>query len=154
MDLNVDEHGLSHPDNTADTATPKLIAKLVSPSTPKSLEDLGTRWQHLSDFQDYLANGLQAVTNSLTRYDNKMDVARKKGLETAIELLEVYETVMANFEIKKWDMYRNVLDKCVPSREVLAAIKAEKEHESARRKIEDDRKRKVEEDKSEESGSR
>jgi hypothetical protein len=103
---------------------------------PQSLEDLGTRWRHIADFQDYIADGLDAVTQILNKYPKPenipaIDAARKKGLESALALIEVYQMKMAKFEQKKWDL-NNVLDKCVPSREVLAQIKADKEHERAR----------------------
>ena len=132
QDRSVDENGLSHPTEN----TPRLVATIVSPLKPQSLEDLGTRWRHIADFQDYIADGLDAVTQILNKYPKPenipaIDAARKKGLESALALIEVYQMKMAKFEQKKWDL-NNVLDKCVPSREVLAQIKADKEHERAR----------------------
>jgi hypothetical protein len=66
-------------------------------------------------------------------------------LEKALELVEVYQMKLAEYESKKWDLYNKVLDKCVPSREVIAQIKADKEHEAAKRKIEHEQKEKSEE---------
>ncbi len=147
-----DEYGLSHPDNpTQYTATgevqteiQKRDAKYAIPAK-KKLEDEGTRYQHIADFQDYLADGLQATINSLSRYNNESDILRKLYLEKALELVEVYQMKLAEYESKKWDLYNKVLDKCVPSREVIAQIKADKEHEAAKRKIEHEQKEKSEE---------
>ena len=135
----MDEHGLNHPESKTEENLGKEIIKYVSP-VKKSLEDVLTRWQALADFQDYIANGLDVITTTLAKYDNPanipaVDAARKKGLEHALKLIEVYQMQMAGFEQKKWDL-NNLLDKCVPSRETRALIKAEKEHEWERQRIE------------------
>ena len=135
----MDEHGLNHPESKTEENLGKEIIKYVSP-VKKSLEDVLTRWQALADFQDYIANGLDAITTTLAKYDNPanipaVDAARKKGLEHALKLIEVYQMQMAGFEQKKWDL-NNLLDKCVPSKDTLALIKAEKEHEAARQRVE------------------
>jgi hypothetical protein len=120
------EEGLAHP-------------KTESAPIKKSLEDVGTRWRHIADFQDYLADGLQAVTTTLQRYDNSIDAERKKTLEGALKLIEAYQMQMAGYESKKWDL-NNILDKCVPSRETIAEIREIKEHEAERAKLEKKRK--------------
>ena len=139
QDRTVDEHGLNHPEPKTEENLGKEIIKYVSP-VKKSLEDVLTRWQSLADFQDYIANGLDVITTTLAKYDNPanipaVDAARKKGLEHALKLIEVYQMQMAGFEQKKWDL-NNLLDKCVPPRDTLALIKAEKEHEAARHRVE------------------
>jgi hypothetical protein len=139
QDRTVDEHGLNHPEPKTEENLGKEIIKYVSP-VKKSLEDVLTRWQALADFQDYIANGLDVMTTTLANYDNPanipaVDAARKKGLEHALKLIEVYQMQMAGFEQKKWDL-NNILDKCVPSRDTLALIKAEKEHEMERQRVE------------------
>src|ERR1035437_7099972 len=60
-------------------------------STKKTLDDMGTRFGHLADFQDYLSDGLVVVGNSLARYKNESDVERQKSLEAAVALLKVYQ---------------------------------------------------------------
>lgn len=147
IDEAVDEYGLSHPENPTEDSTPKKIVLVERPPVKKSLEDIGTRWQFLADFQDHIADGIHAVNLSLQRYDNPNDVLRKRNLEMSLRLVEVYQMQMAGYEQKKWDL-NSMLDKCAPSREVLAQIRAEKEHEVARRQVEHERKRKTDGDKS------
>ena len=92
------------------------------PPVKKSLDDEGTRFQHVSDFIDYLNDGLEAVTNSLTRYTNATDILRKENLESALKLAHVYRNQLANMDGQKWDL-NNLLDKCVPERGVLEGIR-------------------------------
>lgn len=91
----------------------------------KLLEDVGTRFGHLNDFTDYLSEGLIAVTNSLARYDNESDRARKIKLEGALAFLRIYQEQMSNYSGQKW-AFNKVLDGCAPSKETLNAIKADR----------------------------
>ena len=94
-------------------------------ATKKHLEDVGPRFQHLADFQDYLADGLVAVTNSLSRYQNDVDFKRKASLEGALNFVRVYQEQLADFTKQKW-AFNKMLDECVPTREVMSAIKADR----------------------------
>jgi hypothetical protein len=91
----------------------------------KLLEDVGTRFGHLNDFTDYLSEGLIAVTNSLARYDNESDRARKIKLEGALAFLRIYQEQMANYSGQKW-AFNKRLDECAPTRATLNAIKADR----------------------------
>jgi len=88
----------------------------------KLLTDTSTRFDHINDLLDYLNDGLVAVENSLERYDNVKDAQRKKRLEGAIALVNIYRDQLANLDGHKWDL-NNLLDKCVPERGVLEAIR-------------------------------
>lgn len=92
---------------------------------PKMMNDLGTRFHHLADLQDYLTDGLIAVTNSLARYANDADQKRKEGLEGAIKLLNVYQNTLAQYDRQKFE-FNQTLDECAPSKAVLDAIKSDR----------------------------
>jgi hypothetical protein len=96
-----------------------------TPSVPKMLNDLGTRFRMLNDFQDYLGDGLVAVQNSLARYDNESDQKRKDSLEGALKLLNVYMGNLAQYDQHKFELNK-LLDEHVPSKAVMDAIKAER----------------------------
>ena len=91
----------------------------------KSLEEEGTRFAHLNDLIDYLGDGLIAVNNSLARYKNESDAARKTKLEGALALIQGYQEQMANYSGQKW-AFNNMLDDCAPTRATLNAIKADR----------------------------
>jgi hypothetical protein len=91
----------------------------------KTLDDTGTRFGHLADFQDYLSDGLVVVTNSLERYANDTDKERKKSLESSLTLLKNYLNTLAQYEQQKWK-FNALLDANVPTRMVLDAIKSDK----------------------------
>ena len=110
-----EKHGVTHPVGA--------VREYVEP-TKRKPEDVGTRFQHLADFQDYLSDGLLAVTNSLDRYKNDSDEVRKKNLESTLKLLSVYQERLADLDEKKWDL-NNMLDKCAPARGVLESIREE-----------------------------
>jgi hypothetical protein len=98
------------------------LGNAYTPPEKKSLTDVGTRFIHLGDLLDYLNDGLVAVENSLERYDNVKDTQRKKRLEGAVSLVNIYRDQMANIDGHKWDL-NNLLDKCVPGRGVLEGIR-------------------------------
>src|ERR1035437_2992339 len=87
--------------------------------TKKTLDDTGTRFGHLADFQDYLSDGLVVVGNSLARYKNDADVERQKSLEAAVALLKVYQYNMVGYDSQKWG-FNKMLDACAPSAATLA----------------------------------
>jgi len=89
------------------------------------LTDVGTRFQHLADFQDHLAEGLDVVTTTLKKYPNDNDAARKKNLEMCLKFLAIYQQQLAQMEQSKWDL-NNLLDKCVPERGVLEGVRRER----------------------------
>jgi len=138
------EHGLNHPEATP---APKTAIVYVAPAK-KALDNVLTRWQAIADFQDYIAEGLQVVMESNARYDSNnippTAAQYQKTLQGALKLIEVYQMQMAGYEQKKWDLGR-VVDTCKPTRAALDKIKADKEHEAAKRKIEHERKEKSEE---------
>ena len=90
----------------------------------KSLEDTGTRFDHLNDLIDYLSDGLVAVTASLDRYKNETDSERKSKLEAALALLRVYQEQMAGYAGNKHSFHK-MLDDCSPSKETLTQIREE-----------------------------
>ncbi len=107
--------------NMSEDYTPGPV---YAPPTKKLLTDTGTRFDHLNDLLDYFGEGLLAVTNSLLRHDNESDELRKKRLENTITLIQIYRDQLANVDGQKWD-FNNMLDKCVPERGVLEAIRKE-----------------------------
>jgi len=88
----------------------------------KLLTDTGTRFVHLGDLLDYLNDGLVAVTNTLEKYASEKDALRKKRLEGAISLINIYRDQLSNIDGYKWDLNK-VLDQCVPERGVLESIR-------------------------------
>src|SRR5271166_5499319 len=90
----------------------------------KSMDDTGTRFQFLSDFQDYLSDGLLAVNNSLARYNNDTDAVRKKSLESALSLLNAYQERLSGMERDGYAL-NNLLDSCAPDKKIIAAIREE-----------------------------
>ena len=127
----IDENGLRHP-KPETQVVPYDYKNYVAPE--KKLEDVGTRFQHISNFQEHIEAGLIAVTNSLAKYANETDVIRKAKLEACLAFIKAYQESLAGYESKKWD-FKRMIDACEPSRTVIAAIKAEKEHERAKRAI-------------------
>lgn len=91
----------------------------------KKLEDVNTRFQHLSDLQDYLGDGLLAVQNSIARYSNPTDVTRKTQLEGALLFLDAYEKQMANYDGEK-PTFNKMLDENSPSKVTLDEIKSDR----------------------------
>jgi hypothetical protein len=93
----------------------------------KLLEDAGTRFEHLADFQDFLSDGLVAVENSLSRYKNDADIERQKNLAAALTLLKAYQYNLAQYDRKKFD-FNTMLDlpECTASKEVLNEIKSDR----------------------------
>ena len=102
---------------------PKMVEYVQT--SVKTMNDQGTRFIHLAEFQDYLSDGLVAVTNSLTRYANGADIARQKSLEAALELLKIYQYSLSGYDRKKFD-FNQMLDANVPSKAVLDEIKKER----------------------------
>jgi hypothetical protein len=98
------------------------LGNAYTPPEKKLLTDVGTRFLHVGDLLDYLNGGLIAVENSLERFENGKDRERKKRLEGAISLINVYRDQIANIDGHKWDL-NNLLDKCVPERGVLEGIR-------------------------------
>jgi len=92
------------------------------PPAKRLLTDRGTRFNHLNDLLDFLNDGLVAVTNSLSRYENTNDELRKKRLESAVAFVTIYRDQIANIDGYKWNL-NNTLDKCVPERGVLEGIR-------------------------------
>jgi hypothetical protein len=97
----------------------------VPPAKKKKLEDVGTRFDHINDFSEYLEAGLTAVTNTLALYPNTKDMLRKANLEAAIILLKVYRDNLADRDATKWE-FNNMLDRCVPPRGVLEQIRKDR----------------------------
>src|ERR1035438_4542246 len=95
----------------------------AGPEKKKLLTDVGTRFQFLGDLQDYLGEGLTAVTKSLARYANDSDKVRKTSLEAALTLVGIYQK-----QLSGWDREQNelnhILDACTPKQLVLDEIKA------------------------------
>ncbi len=154
QDRTVDDNGLSHPGPAESSpkipmvpTVPTVYINYVEPK--KFLEDEGTRFRHIADFQEYISSGIEAVTNSIKKYKNENDLIRLVKLEACLKFVEIYMETLSGFDNKKWDL-NNLLDKCVPSRDVLSQIKADKEHEIARGKAEHERNK----TKDKESGSR
>lgn len=98
------------------------LGPVYVPPERKLLTDVGTRLDHINDFIDFLNDGLAAVTNSLARYENANDELRKKRLEGALSLINIYRDQLANIEGSKWAL-NNLLDMCVPERGVLENIR-------------------------------
>ena len=99
-----------------DTYTKKPVAR------PK-LEDIGTRFQHLADFQEYVAMGVDVVEKSLARHDNEADVNKKRGLEAAMVYLQAYQEQLANYDGLKWKLHE-VLDSCPPDENIIEEIRS------------------------------
>lgn len=96
----------------------------------KKLEDRGTRFEHLADFQDYVGEGLLAVTNSFRTYKNDSDKIKLVQMESVMRFIQKYQELLAldkdgrNYSGQQFDMNR-LLDANVPTKEVLAAIRTE-----------------------------
>lgn len=58
------------------------------PKPTRKLDDVGTRLDFYQELVDIWGDGLDAVTNSLARFANDTDMARKRSLENAIYLLQ------------------------------------------------------------------
>jgi hypothetical protein len=101
------------------------LGPVYVPPEKRLLTDTGTRFEHLNDLIDYLADGLVAVTNSLARYANPNDDLRKKRLEGALSLIITYRDQLANIDGSKWAL-NNLLDKCVPERGVIEGIRKDR----------------------------
>lgn len=111
----------------------------VTVPSKKDLMDTGTRFQHLADFQDYLADGLQAVNCSLARYSNDTDEVRKRNLESAMKLLSIYQNNLAEMDKNKWDFNR-MLDENAPTKEALNAIRIDEASVAETKKADEIRK--------------
>ena len=94
-------------------------------TVPKMMNDLGTRFRHIADFQEYLSEGLVAVTHSLGRYKNDSDLDRQKSLESALKLLNAYQNNLAEYDRQKFD-FNQMLDECAPSKKVIDEIKSDR----------------------------
>ena len=103
----------------------KTVDEKYSIPEKKSLNDVGSRFMHLAELQDYFEDGLIAVCMSLSRYQNDIDLKRKVRLEGAILLLKIYEEQLAGYATQKW-AFNKLLDECVPTKEALSAIKADR----------------------------
>ncbi len=109
----------------AEEAVVKDAIPAYTPPAKKMLTDIGTRFNHLNDLLDYLDEGVIAVTNSLKRYKNESDETRLKRLESAIILIQIYQSQMANWDNEKWS-FNKMLDNCVPELGVLESIRKER----------------------------
>jgi hypothetical protein len=100
------------------------------PVRKKKLEDEGTRFEHLGDFQEHIATGILAMTNVVKTYNNPANQSRKEQLETVLRFIAAYQESLAldkdgrNYAGQRFDMNR-LIDANVPTKEILAAIRAE-----------------------------
>ncbi len=118
------------------------------PVRKKKLEDEGTRFEHLGDFQDYIGTGLFVMTN-LVKTNNHPDYRlRKMQLETVLRTINEYQESLAldkngrNYAGQRFDQNR-LIDANQPTKEILAAIRAEinaKPKVTVNKKKEDDEK--------------
>ena len=95
----------------------------AGPEKKKLLTDIGTRFQFLGDLQDYLGDGLAAVTASLARYANDSDQIRKTSLEATLTLVGIYQKQLAGWDHERCEL-NHVLDACTPKQLVMDEIKA------------------------------
>ncbi len=96
----------------------------------KKLEDQGSRFQHLADFQDYIGDGLLVVNNSFRSHANAADKMRGAQLEIVLRFTTAYQESLAldktgrNYTAQKFDINR-LIDSNQPSKETLATIRTE-----------------------------
>jgi hypothetical protein len=96
----------------------------------KKLEDQGSRFQHLADFQDYIGDGLLVVNNSYSAHKNAADKMRGAQLEIVLRFTTAYQESLAldktgrNYMAQKFDINR-LIDSNQPSKETLATIRTE-----------------------------
>jgi hypothetical protein len=108
---------------------------VYTPSKKKLLEDVDTRFNHLGDLIEWLNEGIEAVQNSLSRYNNKNDEVRLAGLQNTLTFVYTYRDVLANVDAEKWGL-NQMLDQCAPDKSILEQIRRERiqkqDHEDAK----------------------
>jgi fructose-bisphosphate aldolase class 1 len=107
-----------------------------STKAEQKLEDIGTRFNHLNDFLDFLTDGVLSVSNSLARYANDTDTRRLANLKAAVVLMEAYQNKLAKVEFYKWD-FNKQLDECKSDQVVIAQIRQERIDKAKQAKAED-----------------
>lgn len=83
-----------------------MIEKFEKPAY--KLEDVGTRYQHLTELQDIWAQGVEALKQSYNRYPNPKDQLQLAQVEAALKLLKIHQEQLANWERKKWALEEEI----------------------------------------------
>jgi hypothetical protein len=68
----------------------------------KTLQDVGTRWEHLSDLLDNWSIGVEVVRQSYARYPNDKDKLRLAQLEAAVKIIKMETDRLAEYDQKQW----------------------------------------------------
>lgn len=63
----------------------------------KTLEDVGTRYQHLTDLRDLWADGIQTLSNIKPQWRSEADTILRKNLELALEMLDKQFEVLSRY---------------------------------------------------------
>jgi len=76
----------------------------------KTLEDVGTRYEHLADLRDVWQNGIETIARIKPEYRSVGDELLVKNLTLAIELVEKQLDVMSKFDLKQYDLRKMMAD--------------------------------------------
>ena len=76
----------------------------------KTLEDYGTRYEHLADLRDVWQSGIETITRIKSEYRSVGDELLMKNLALAIELVERQLDLMSKFDLKQYDLRKMVAD--------------------------------------------
>ena len=76
----------------------------------KTLEDYGTRYEHLADLKDVWQSGIETITRIKSEYRSVGDELLMKNLALAIELVERQLDLMSKFDLKQYDLRKMVAD--------------------------------------------
>ena len=82
---------------------------MAEPSiTRKSLSDQGTRYQFYNELLEMWSDGLEAVNNAYAQFANEKDALRKKALTAAISLLMAERDRVADYDVKRFELQREI----------------------------------------------
>jgi hypothetical protein len=76
--------------------------------TKKTLEDLGTRFQHLMDLREVWQNGIEAISRIKESYLSKGDVELRASLLVSVAMIDKQVDVMSDYDNNKYNLRREI----------------------------------------------
>jgi hypothetical protein len=86
----------------------EALRMVMNEPTGKSLEDVGRRYEHLTDLRDVWEEGLYTLSKIRPQYVSKADEILKESLTTAVSLLNKQIDSMAEIDRKFCEIRRLV----------------------------------------------
>ncbi len=74
----------------------------------KSLQDVGTRYRHLTDLRDLWADGIETLSRIKPAYKTESDTNLLKSLTTAVVMLDRQVEVLTGYSAAEFKMGREI----------------------------------------------